>query len=413
MSNSILTLGGITRYAAALWQNSNAFLQTIDKQYDNQYGVEGAKIGSPLQIRLPNDYVAQTGPAITPQATNEVSVTMTLATQKTVPISFTSADQALKMDDYAERVLAPAINVLAGAVAADIMNTALGARQMVANLSGSTLQTPSPETVLLAGAQLDLAAAPRNRRIAMIDPLTQARLVSSMSGYFNPQRKVSDQFETGMISEDTLGFDWYSDQTILKPTTGAYTTATTVNGASQTGNTLVVAALGVGVTLNQGDVINIAGVHAVNPITKVSTGQLANFVVTANVAAGATSIPIYPAITPPSGSTPVAYQTVDASPANGATISLVMGGSSGVVSGAETYRKNLFYYPQAFAMATADLPIYGKGIVNAARAVYKGTSLRIVQAYDVYADQLVTRIDVLYGSLCVRPDWVVTVPDVL
>ena len=413
MSNSILTLGGITRYAAALWQNSNAFLQTIDKQYDNQYGVEGAKIGSPLQIRLPNDYVAQTGPAITPQATNEVSVTMTLATQKTVPISFTSADQALKMDDYAERVLAPAINVLAGAVAADIMNTALGGRQLVANLSGSTLQTPSPETVLLAGAQLDLAAAPRNRRIAMIDPLTQARLVSSMSGYFNPQRKVSDQFETGMLSEDTLGFDWYSDQTILKPTTGAYTTATTVSGASQTGNTLVVAALGVGVTLSQGDVINIAGVHAVNPITKVSTGQLANFVVTANVASGATSIPIYPAITPPSGSNPVAYQTVTASPASGATVNLAIAGSGGTLASAEQYRNNFCMYEDAITMATADLPLPPKGIVAGERAQFDGISMRLIQSFDVINDLFVSRLDILYGWTVVRPEWIVRIPDIM
>ena len=413
MSNSILTLGGITRYAAALWQNSNAFLQTIDKQYDNQYGVEGAKIGSPLQIRLPNDYVAQTGPAITPQATNEVSVTMTLATQKTVPISFTSADQALKMDDYAERVLAPAINVLAGAVAGDIMNTALGARQMVANLSGSTLQTPSPETVLLAGAQLDLAAAPRNRRIAMIDPLTQARLVSSMSGYFNPQRKVSDQFETGMLSEDTLGFDWYSDQTILKPTTGAYTTATTVSGASQTGNTLVVAALGVGVTLNQGDVITIAGVYAVNRVTKQSTGQLQTFTVTANVASGATSIPIYPAITPPSGSNPVAYQTVTASPASGATVNLAIAGSGGTLASAEQYRNNFCMYEDAITMATADLPLPPKGIVAGERAQFDGISMRLIQSFDVINDLFVSRLDILYGWTVVRPEWIVRIPDIM
>ena len=413
MSNSILTLGGITRYAAALWQNSNAFLQTIDKQYDNQYGVEGAKIGSPLQIRLPNDYVAQTGPAITPQATNEVSVTMTLATQKTVPISFTSADQALKMDDYAERVLAPAINVLAGAVAADIMNTALGARQMVANLSGSTLQTPNPETVLMAGAQLDLAAAPRNRRIAMIDPLTQARLVSSMSGYFNPQRKISDQFETGMISEDTLGFDWYSDQTILKPTTGAYTTATTVNGASQTGNTLVVAALGVGVTLSQGDVITIAGVYAVNRVTKQSTGQLQTFTVTANVASGATSIPIYPAITPPSGSNPVAYQTVTASPASGATVNLAIAGSGGTLASAEQYRNNFCMYEDAITMATADLPLPPKGIVAGERAQFDGISMRLIQSFDVINDLFVSRLDILYGWTVVRPEWIVRIPDIM
>ena len=413
MSNSLLTLSQITRESVRLFTNENAFLRNINRQYDDQFSRDGAKIGSQLRIRLPNDYVVNTGPAITPQATSEVQTTLTVSTQKNVPLSFTSQDMALSLDDFSERILAPAVNVLAGAVAVDIMQGSLQGSNMVANLSGSTLSTPTTATFLSAGAQLTRNSAPARNRKMFLDPTTRARTVANLAGLFNPQIKISEQYESGLMGKDTLGFDWYEDVTTQVPTTGTYSTATTVSGANQTGNTLVVAALGVGVTLSQGDVINIAGVHAVNPITKVSTGQLANFVVTANVAAGATSIPIYPAITPPSGSTPVAYQTVDASPANGATISLVMGGTSGVVSGAETYRKNLFYYPQAFAMATADLPIYGKGIVNAARAVYKGTSLRIVQAYDVYADQLVTRIDVLYGSLCVRPDWVVTVPDIL
>jgi hypothetical protein len=39
-------------------------------------------------------------------------------------------------------------------------------------------------------------------------------------------------------------------------------------------------------------------VNAVNRVTKQTTGTLRQFVVTADVATGATSIPIYPAIVP-------------------------------------------------------------------------------------------------------------------
>ena len=134
---------------------------------------------------------------------------------------------------------------------------------------------------------------------------------------FNPQVKISDQYETGIISRDTLGFDWMYDQTTQVHTVGSFT-AGTVNGGSQTGTTLTVNAI-TG-TLNAGDVITIAGVYAINRLTGQSQGTLRQFVVTANVASGATSIPIYPAITP----APAAFNTVTASPANSATISLVM-----------------------------------------------------------------------------------------
>jgi hypothetical protein len=58
-------------------------------------------------------------------------------------------------------------------------------------------------------------------------------------------------------------------------------------------------------------------------VTKATTGQLRQFVVTANVASGATSIPIYPAIIASSGGSAVQYQTVVNAPANAAAISLV------------------------------------------------------------------------------------------
>lgn len=39
----------------------------IDRQYDEQFGAEGAKIGDVLRIRLPNDFIVADGPAISLQ----------------------------------------------------------------------------------------------------------------------------------------------------------------------------------------------------------------------------------------------------------------------------------------------------------------------------------------------------------
>ena len=77
----------ITREAIRLWKNTNAFLQNIDTQYDDYYAQSGAKIGSNLRIRLPNDFVVTTGPGASVQDTAEQSVTLVLATQKHVDVS--------------------------------------------------------------------------------------------------------------------------------------------------------------------------------------------------------------------------------------------------------------------------------------------------------------------------------------
>lgn len=399
MANSLLTINQITRKALALFRNSNAFLQSVDRQYDDQFAREGAKIGSTLRIRLPNDYTVRTGPTAVPQDTVEQNIALTLATQKGVDVSFSSVDRTLSLDDFGQRILAPMVNNLAGNIAADVMSMAEGIPNLVRNVDGSNNTiSPTFTTWATANGLLNALSAPMGNRQIVVDPISEARTVSSFSGLFNQQEKVGRQYTTGRMGNNVLGFDWSMDQTVIQHTTGTFT-AGTVNGASQTGSTLVTNAI-TG-TLNKGDVITIAGVYAVNRVTKQSTGQLATFVVTANVSSGATSIPIYPAIT--SGA--VSYQTVTASPANGAAITLIGKPS-------EVFRKNIAYAPQAFTLATADLPL-PKGVHEAARETYDGISMRMVSAYNISTDQFITRLDILYGYQLVRPEWAVTVADQL
>lgn len=402
MSNSLLTLGMITRQALRLWKNSNAFIQNINRQYDDEYAVSGAKIGSTLKIRLPNDFVVTTGSALAAQDTVEQSTTLVVSTQKHVDVSFNSVDRTLSLDDYSERILAPMVNNLAGAVAADVMSGVEGGVcNYVANTgAGGAVQAPSADTVLSAGVSLTNNSAPLNRRRLVADPQTMARTVSALSGLFNPTKTISRQFESAQIY-DALNFAWFEDQTAIKHTTGSFS-AGTVNGAGQTGLSLTVNPI-TG-TLNKGDIITVAGVSQVNRITKISLQQPRQFVVTANVAAGATSIPIYPAIVPPVGGNPVQYQTVDASPANGAAITLAHNAS-------EVHRRNIAYAPEAVTLVTADLYTPSKGVEEAARAVFDNISMRMLTQYVIGTDQLATRLDVLYGYAWLRPEWAVVIGD--
>jgi hypothetical protein len=355
---------------------------------------------------LPNDYILRTGPTATPQGTNEQNTTLVLGTQMGVDVSFSSVERALSLDDYSRRILAPAVNTLAGGVAAAVMATTESALHFVQNTDvSSNMISPTAGTWLLAGALLDQAGAPRNDRFIVLDPMTQARTVTSLMGLYNPQVKISDQYVRGTMAVDTLGFDWGMDQTIIKHTTGAYgATPPTIAGANQTGSSLAITALAG--PLNAGDTFTIAGVYAVNRVTKQSTGTLARFVVQSNVNAGATVIPIYPALVPAgAGGVQVPFQTVVASPANGA--SLAFGTPSGTV-----FRKNFAYYAEAITLATADLEL-PRGVHEAARETYDGISMRMITDYAVMSDQFITRLDILFGSLCVRPEWVVTVADIL
>lgn len=408
MANSLLTINMITREAIRLFKNSNAFIQEIDHQYDDSFAQTGAKIGSSLRIRYPNDFTVTTGPAASVQDTAEQNTTLVLATQMHVDVSYSMADRTLSLDDFSRRVLAPMVNVLAGGVALTIMSGVEGGIcNFVANVdSSNNVLSPTASTWLQAGAALDVNSAPMAVRKIIIDPVTEARTVASLSGLLNPAQTIGEQYKLGKM-RDALGFEWFKDQTVLKHSTAAYGASMTVNGAGQQGTNLVVNALNG--PLNAGDIITIAGVNAINRITKQSLEQLRQFVVTENVPTGATLVPIYPAIIPyalvDGTQVQVQYQTVDSSPANGAAINVVTNASS-------VYRKNLAFVPDAVTMATADLEM-PRGVHEVAREQFDGISMRMVSAYNIQTDQLITRLDVLFGYQWLRPEWAVVVADAI
>lgn len=59
--NSLLTIEQITREAIKLFTNSNAFLQSLDEQYNREFATVQARIGDTLQIRLPTDFAIAKG----------------------------------------------------------------------------------------------------------------------------------------------------------------------------------------------------------------------------------------------------------------------------------------------------------------------------------------------------------------
>jgi hypothetical protein len=272
MANNVITISMITREAIELFVNSNAFIKNIDRQFDDEFGRTGAKIGSQLRIRLPNDFIVTSGPGASVQDTAEQQTVLTMSTQQHVDVSFTQADLLLSLDDFSERILLPMMNNLAGSVAATIMGNTEGA---ISNIQGNldalgNIQTPNAGTYLLARARLNDNSAPMPARKVINDPWTEARVVQSLTGLLNPSSAISEQYYEGVMYR-ALGFTWFMDQTVIKHVTGSFS-AGTVNGANQSGPTLVTnATTG---TLNAGDVITIAGVNSVNRVTKQTTGML-------------------------------------------------------------------------------------------------------------------------------------------
>lgn len=416
MANTLLTPSQITRYSIKLFINTNFFIQNVSRQYDSQFGNEGAKIGAQLRVRYPNDYTVTDGPGLSVQDTSEQQFVLTVSYQRHVDVAFTSAERTLDIDDYAERILLPRVNVLAGSVATTLMlGSEGGARNITANVdANNNILAVNASPITQARALLEDNSAPyfssEGTRKIVLNQHSDARLQLSLQGLFNPVTEISRQYRSGMM-KNALGFDMFEDQTTIMHTSGSATTAT-VNGANQTGNSIAINTI-TG-TLNQGDIVTIAGVNGVNRVNKTSLGQLAQFVVTANVASGATTLPIYPAIVPPASQTPYAglpytaqqYQTVTATPANNAAITPFTNASV-------TYRKNIAYCPDGITLVIAPLwmPPNGRGVIESARHTMDDVSMRSLVVYEPATDQPIDRLDVLFGYYYPRPEWLCIIAD--
>ena len=395
MANSLLTIDMITRKALEILENNLVLTRTVNRQYDDSFAVEGAKIGSTLRIRLPDRALVTDGAALQVQDDNEQFTTLSVASQKHIGVNFTTAELTMQLDDFAERVLKPRISQLASSIDADVANSF----KSIYNSVGTPGTTPSTSLVLLQAQQkLNENAAVMAPRYATVNPAANAALVEGMKGLFNPTDTISRQFKNGLMGTGVLGYEEISmSQSIKQFSTGTFSrTASTTVGttvSAQGATTVVLSQGSATTTLKVGDVFTINSVFAVNPQTRESTGSLQQFVVTEDTAgvAGTFTVKVSPAIYTPAN----ALATVDSFPQSGAIVT-VLGSAS------TQYPQNLVYHKDAITFATADL-LLPQGVDMASRQVHNGISLRVVRQYDINNDRMPCRIDVLYGFGVIRP----------
>lgn len=389
MANTTLTADLILKEAHRLFKNNTPFLRGMYRDYDNTYEAAGAKAGSSIRIRKPMQYTVRTGKTANVQDNVENSVTLNKATQKGVDLKFSSAELTQDINRFSELYMQPAMLALASNVENDIMTQAVNS---VANQVGTEGTDPASFLVhTQAGAKMTNFSTPTDgMRSNVLNPNGMATTVDALKGLFQSSTKIRDQYQNAQMGTG-LGFEFAETPNVPSHTSGTSDGAYLVDGASQTGSILVVDT-GTG-TYTVGDVFTIAAVNAVNPLTKVDTGQLQQFVVTSAFAGGSGSISISPAIT-----TSGANQTVTASPATNAVITE----ATGFVAGASN-AVNLAYHKYAFAFGTVDLDM--PPVQYKAREVVDGISMRLVGDYDVINDDVIYRIDLLFGFVAVTPEW--------
>ncbi len=402
-TNNLLTNIAITNEALMVLRNQFVLVPRSGRSIDSMFGRSGYKNGQTVHIRLPVRYQSALQTAVNLNNTAESNVSLTL-TQRNIAVDFLSSDLKLKIDEFSDRILKPQMAQLASDIDADGFKLFYQAQSLStpgvitagkpAAFTGADISTLRPW--LDAGARLSDQATPQDGNLYLaITPGTQAAVIDGTKGLFTPVAEIGEQYKRGIMGT-AVGFEWCMTQNMPTFTTGTRSaTGATINGAVTAGTAVVLAQGAVATTITQGDQFTVAGVYDINPLTRVALKTLKVFTVQAATAfvAGAVTLSVLPAI-----NTTAPNQTVSIALPNAAAVTFI--GAASV-----TTDINLAWHKNAFMVAFCDLPTdLPGGEAHMAKDTESGISVRFAKQWDVQADVVVYRTDVLYGWKMVRPE---------
>ena len=391
--NTLLTPTIIAKESLMSLVNNLGMAKHVYRAYKNEF----RKVGQSITIRKPNKFRVTEARAIDKKDLAETSTTLTVSTQAHVSWGFSSVELTQTIEQYSKRYINPAAAALANSVDAALCDL----YKDVFNWAGTPGTTPATFKVLGdCQTLLDLEAAPQGKRIAVLNPTANWALADGLKGTF-AQKAASDIHHKGYLGT-VANLDIYMDQNIKSHTTGVFTTsATPVMDETVTSGASTLSTDGwnsTSSTVKEGDIFTIDTVHQVNPMSGVSTGNLKNWVVTADTTSTGsgdmTALPIAPAVIY-SSTNP--YSNCDAVPVDPDALTFV-----GTESTA--YPQNLVFSPEAFCLVT--LPIEMPANVWGARETDPdaGISIRVIKQYDIDNDEEICRMDILYGTKTLYPE---------
>lgn len=405
MANTFKVASVIAKEAVRILDNELVMGNKVHRAYEGEFKqtVNGYKKGDTITIRKPADFTVTDGATMEVQDIIEGSTSLVIDKRKHVAFEITSQDMTLKMNDFSERVIKPAAIQLANQIDQDVM--ALYAD--VPNWVGTAGQTVnSYADFAKAPERLDEYAVPQDMRCAVMSPADHWGLLGSQTALY------MQDVAKGAYRRGSLGMignvDTYMSQNVPTHTVGAVagtvkvdasiTTSTVTYDSVKDSNTQTVHIDGLTsatATIKKGDVFTIAGVYAVNPVTKAPLPFLKQFTVTADATAASNEVDL---VVSPAMIWTGAHKNVDVqgvSDLNNQDVTFIGTGST-------NYRQNMVFHKNAFALAMVPLEVPA-GAVDTARQSYNGYSIRVQPVYDGVNDVSAWRMDVLYGVKAIDP----------
>ncbi len=413
MANQILTRQEITNKALLTLTSNLVAVPNMYRDLDQEFGKKGGKIGDTIFVRKAVRAIGVDGAEFQPEAMTDTQVPVTINQQSGVHFQMSTQEKFLSIDDFNNRYLKEYSTALSNKLDSRALAMMAANSPNLVGTPGTTPGLSGSDAFLIyatAGRILGEMGFPLKgrKRTIIINEAMRVGWIDFAKTFFNEQAAIAKQFKTGQVS-NALGYDWFVDQNIATQVIGALGGTPAVNGGGQAGSSIVIngATASVNGYLNVGDQISFAGVYAVNPQTRVSTGSLQGFTVQATVntdSGGNATIQIFPALVPAGQ-----YQNVTTTPATGALVSVynTAAAGQGALAGLSSPQAMLFDQEAfAFVCFPGDVPD-GVDMGYEQTDEETGVAVRFIRDWigvGPASDMWINRLETYYGMAPMLPE---------
>lgn len=215
MANTLLTPAMIARRALATLYNSTVMAQLVWRDYEPEFV---GKRGDTITIRKPPVFVAQEfvrADGIDIQDATETGIPMTLNHFADVSFSVTAEDLTLKIDDFGEQFLDPAMEAINQKIERDLLALRADVVNTVGTAAGELWS--QPEALIAARRVLTQNKVPQTERRAVVGAVTAGEWLKNDLLKRADARGDTQGLREASLGSRVFGFDAYETNSIVVP----------------------------------------------------------------------------------------------------------------------------------------------------------------------------------------------------
>lgn len=225
MANTLLSTTAIAEQALATLYESTFLGPLVYTDYGTELATR--KQGDTINIRKPATFIAQEfdrAKGIQLQDATEGTVPVKLDKIADVSFAVTDEDMSLKIEDFDQQLLSPALEAIAQHVDVAVLSLRDQVRQVAGTHADAVTDGQTwdkPEVLIEAKRQLDLRSVPQRDRYAVVGPTMASKWLNTELLKTANKSGSTEALREGSIGRNLFGFDAFQTGLVGQPASDA------------------------------------------------------------------------------------------------------------------------------------------------------------------------------------------------